>query len=477
MGPLLGAALAATVIVAAGLPAGYLVARRLPLALLLAPLATALTATAAVMLMIACGGPFVGWLLMALVAQYGLVFVLLRRRPRTPLPYAGWVDCLCYAMPLVPPFAASRLAPTQWDAHSIWWTHAAYFTTSGAIARTQLGNPSMTFSHTDYPPLLSAAVAVAWRVAGPTFWTAQAASAVVTFAGIALLAYAVRTVTAVGPPILARLAGVLVALSTWGFATVAPAGGLADPLWASTFVAGCVLLLVGPTPVGLTLPLLLVTTSALTKNEGLVAVAELAVLATLRERRHVHRVWRLWLPVVAGVAWSRLARHYGATSDLVTYGHFGELLHGDPTVWHRLRPVGQSMFTLLGLLTGLSAVSAVLGAAFLRRQRAALGLGTDLWLWLAYGLFLATLTITYLTSPNDITWHLATSATRVTVPLCLLVVASSAIWGVTAYAACVGQTDDLTGGGARTRAIMPAAPLTLTATSGRADEFAPGGKP
>jgi hypothetical protein len=476
MGPLLGAALASVVIVAAGLPAGYLVARRLPLALLFAPLATALAATVAVILMITCGGPFVGWLLAVLVAQYGLVFLLLRHRPRAPLPHAGWVDCLCYAVPLVPPFTALRLAPTQWDAHSIWWTHAAYFTSSGAIARAQLGNPWMYFSHTDYPPLLSAAVAVAWRVSGPNFWTAQAASAVVTFAGIALLAYAVRTVTAIGPPVLSRLAGVLVALSAWGFAVVAPAGGLADPLWASTFVAGCVMLLVGPTPGGLTLPLLLLTVSALTKNEGFIAVAELAVLTTLRDRRDLHRAWRLWLPVAAGFLWSRLARHYGATSDLVAGGHFAEFLHGDPAVWHRLRPIGDSMATLLGLITGLSAVSAALGTAFLRRQRAALGLGADLWLWLAYGLFFVTLTITYLTSPNDIAWHLATSADRVTVPLTLLVVASSAIWGVTAYAACVG-TDGAGGGTTPAEVIMPAASLKLTTAAAAPMKFAPGGKP
>lgn len=463
--------IATIVIVAAGLPQGYFVARRLPLAFLFAPLATALSATLAVLLMIVCGGPFVGWLLGVLVVSYGLVFEALRRRPREPLPHSGWVDCLCYAAPLLAPFTALRLMPTQWDAHSIWWTHAAYFITDGAIARAEIGNPWMYFSHTDYPPLLSATVAVAWRVAGPSFWTAQAASAVVTFAGIALLAYAVRTVTAVGPPTLSRLAGVLVALSSWGFAAVAPAGGLADPLWASTFVAGCVLLLVGSSRAWL-LPLLLLTVSALTKNEGFIAAAELALVATLRHRRYA---WRVWLPVLAGFAWSRLARHYGATSDLVAGGHFDGFLRGDPAVWQRIRPVSTSMLSLLGLLTGLSAVSGVLGGALLRRQRAALGLGSDLWLWLTYAMFLATLTVTYLTSPNDITWHLATSANRVTVPLTLLVVASSVIWGVTAYAACV-RPDVLAEPPLR-GAIMPTASLKLTAARSRADELAPGGKP
>jgi hypothetical protein len=164
----------------------------------------------------------------------------------------------------------------------------------------------------------------------------------------------------------------------------------------------------------------------------------------------------------------------------VAGGHFTQFLRGDPTVWHRLGPIGHSMWSMLGILTVFSGVSATLGNIFLRRARTALGVGADLWLWAAYGLFFGTLTITYLTSPNDITWHLATSADRVTVPLTLIAVASAVIWGTIAYAASAPRTDPQPPALAvrpTSGAIMPTASLKLTAARSRADELAPGGKP
>ncbi|MEV0136840.1 hypothetical protein AB0H83_51500 [Dactylosporangium sp. NPDC050688] len=459
---------AGAAVLVAGFPGAWLMARRLPLALLLVPLTAGLTATAAVLLMLVAGGALVWWALLLVAGQCVLLLRAVHRGPGRPLPHAGWLDSLCYVVPLLPPLTTVRLVPVQWDAHAIWWLHAGYFALDSATARSAIGDSRLAFSHTDYPPLLSAVVAGAWRVGGADLRVAQFTSTLVTAAGFALLAYAVRANTAgLVPAWASRLAAAVVALAAWGFYPVGVVEGLADSLWAATFAAGAVFLLVGRdgterdgqprdgpepraggdgrgvpegssrlsrlvvAPVGrLALPVLLLTVAALVKTEGSVAVTELAVVATLRYRRRLGAIWPVWLPVIAGQCWSRLAARLGATSDLVAGGHFTGLLQGDPAVWNRLPPTVDSLWSLLWPVTVPALAAAVLGAVFLGGRRAVLGLGGDGWLWLTYALFLATLFITYLTSPNDINWHLSTSANRIIGPLCLLAVVSAVFWGI-----------------------------------------------
>ena len=72
------------------------------------------------------------------------------------------------------------------------------------------------------------------------------------------------------------------------------------------------------------------------------------------------------------------------------------------------------------------------GLLFLRRRRRELGIGSDMWLWIlgaGYGL---ALTFTYLTTPHDLTWHLATSVDRTNQVSLNIVVASAVIWLVVA---------------------------------------------
>jgi hypothetical protein len=82
----------------------------------------------------------------------------------------------------------------------------------------------------------------------------------------------------------------------------------------------------------------------------------------------------------------------------------------------------------------LALALAIIGALFLRRQRAQLGLGADGWLWAVFALYGASLLVTYILTPYDLTWHLATSLTRVVTPLILLACTSAAGWVAVALA-------------------------------------------
>ncbi|MBM0275548.1 hypothetical protein [Micromonospora tarensis] len=336
-------------------------------------------------------------------------------------------------LPLLPPFLLVFEPAYQWDAHSIWWLHAGYFANGGEYARAAIGNPALLFSHTDYPPLASAPAAVVWSVVEPDFRTAQVVSALVTFSAIAMLVYLVRR-TLHGAS--ARLAWALAAgvgLACWSTASYGVAGGLADALWSAAFAGAVVALLLGADPLRQPLlPLLLLTVSAVSKNEGLVAAVGVAVLVTLRARGEPRRAALVWLPVLAGVAWAVLARLLGARSDITGDGS-GRVAPVDLGAVQRFQLTVSALWDVVGPLLAGAAVVALLGTLFLRRQRRATGLSPDGWVWAANGYYLAVLVWTYLSGPNDIEWWLTTSVDRVTLPVIQLAVVSCAGWVAVAF--------------------------------------------
>jgi hypothetical protein len=427
------AVLAAALLFAAGLPLAYVWCRNVLVAVIVAPLVTALSAAAAVMVMLVAGGPLLAWLGVSLLLQYSAVPLLWRRRT-TPLPHGSWAEARWLLLPLAPPFLLTLAPPNWWDPHSIWWLHSAYFMRGADFARTAIGDPALAFSHTDYPPLTSATVAGIWTVLGQgRFYVAQFVCATVTFAAIAALVYAVRWLTGGAVTALSRGLAVGVGLAAWGVAPYAVASGYADPLWAAALVAGAVLLLAGREPwVRPALPLVLVTAAGLAKNEGLVTVVLLAVLVTVRERRNLRRAWLVWLPVGTGLVWAGIARHFGAESAYGSHPRFGRLLSGDPVVLSRIPPTLAALGRTVGTVVACGLVVAALGALFAQHRRRALGLGSDLWLWcltLGYGV---SLTATYVLNPFPIAWWLGTSIDRVTIPFTLLAGTSAACWVVCA---------------------------------------------
>jgi hypothetical protein len=435
--------IAAVLLVAGGFPFAFLLTRRWLLAGLLAPLVAGVTAGLAVVGMLATEGSLRVWLVAALAAQWVLVAGRLRR-PRSPLPYSTWADVLCYVLPLGLPALLVLAPPVQWDAHSIWWTHAAYFVQGGEFARQDMSAFAYHFSHPDYPPLASAAVAGAWSVLpGFNFGVAQVVSTVLNLSAIGTLAYAVRSVTGRAPVALSRVAAVAVALAAWGTAPYAVAGGYSDQLWAAAVVGAAALLLLGDQPMARPgIPVLLLTVAALSKNEALVPVLAVALLVTLRERRNLRPVWPVWPPVFVGAGWMLFARALGANSDVTTNTGVSGLLTGDKGVLDRFPPTFQSMWSAVDILVLTAAAVALLGWAALRRRREALGIGSDLWLWSLAVIYAVSLIFVYVTSTGvGLAWYLMTSIDRVTVPIELLACLSAVCWCVSAVAR--GQAPDV----------------------------------
>lgn len=438
--------LALVALVVAGVPVAYAVTRHVVVAAVLAPLVTALQCTVAAVAMVLVGGPFGVWLAIATLASWGSA-ALVVRRPRPAMPSLGVVDVAVMYVPLLLPALLVRRPPVAWDARSIWWFHASWIEGDSDAFRDALANPALAYSHPDYPPLVPATIAGAWTSTGGSgLWIAQAVSTVLTLSAVAMLAYAVRHLVPTARPMVARLLALGVALGLWATADYGIAAGYVDHLWAAALAGAVVLLFIDGSIVGadgrsgsghgghLALAVLLATVAALTKNEGMVAAVIVAVLFTVRARHRLRRAAWMWLPVAAGLVWAMVARGFGATSDLSSSPRIGQLTSGD------LEPLGRIPRTLttfgghVGWVLAGTLVVSVVGAVTLRRSRRSMGLVSAVWPWLVIVGFGVGLLATYVISPYDIGWHLATSADRVGVLLLLVALAVVASWVLVALA-------------------------------------------
>jgi hypothetical protein len=425
--------LSLVLLLVAGLPLGFALTRAVPLAIVVAPVAGAAVATVAVLLMIAVGGPLLAWFVPVFLLT-GYLAWRLRHQPRAP--HGSPRDALLLTVPLVPPLLQIFQQPLFWDAHLIWWLHAGYFSHDGGFARESIGNPALTFSHPDYPPLASAPVALVWQILDVRdFYPAAIVCGALTFSSIAAVVYAVRLVTAAGPALVSWLAAIAVGLSAWSPLWLVPTAGFSDTMCATAFTAGAVLLLFGKEPFGrrtLPLTMLLLCSAALMKNEGLSMVIALAVVGTVKYRSNIRHVGWMWLPVASAGVWSVTARLLGAETDVLAGGRFGALLHGERDTVDRFPVVFSTMAGRVDRIAVFALAAAVLGLLVLRHRRRALGLGADPWLWAVCALHWAGLTLIYMVTPMSLEWHLSTSVDRVMISIAVLSCASAACWAVVA---------------------------------------------
>ena len=438
--------IALVLLVVVGLPIAYAVTRDLVVAAVFAPLVTGLQCSAAAVAMVVVGGPFWIWAAAATVAAWAVATLLLRR-DREPLPTLTIGDLAVMYVPLLLPALLVIRYPVNWDPRSIWWFHASWIDAGSSSFRDALGNPALVFSHPDYPPLAPATVAAAWTATGGTgLWVAQVVTTVLTLSAVALLAYAVRHLVPTAHPMVARLVALGVALSLWSLADYGIAGGYVDHLWSAALAAAVVLLLIdgnvcraegGDHPDrggGLALAVLLLAVAAVTKNEGLVAAAIVAVLVTVRLRRRLLRAAWVWVPVIAGVAWTVVARSFGAASDLSSSPRITQLTAGDLAPLERVGPTVTSLRGYVGWAVLGALVVSLIGVVALRRRRRELGLASVIWAWLVVVGFGVVLVATYVISPYDLGWHLITSADRVGVLLVLVCLSIVASWVLVALA-------------------------------------------
>jgi hypothetical protein len=462
------------------LPVAALIGRR-PVILPLAPLAGAVMAAIAVAACLWFGGGVLGWFV-GIAVTLNLVAlarwrVTTERPPwrRDPEPgmargtaWAGAIGLLAAVG-----FSLSALhAPSiGFDARTIWMLHAVWYSAGHSVSVAALKNPALPFAHASYPPLVGGTVAVSWLATGnhsytlgvdlvallnacavlsaawvvvevggqATRQTGAISSGTTGVSGTSVGARAARAARA-APELVGVLVAVVLVLVTAGVAGTFATNGYADLLWAASAV--------GAVGFGLVLPLnranlataaLLLLVAGLTKNEGTATAVAIVVLVAARVGVQQYLVRRK-IPlgaVIGGVlgilalsAWALLCRLIGAAPNVET---IGKNAASDAT---RAHLTYTSMAAHLHVLV-LAAAVALVGAAWLRRSRRRVGLGSDLWTWAALVAGVAIVAGVYVFGPGVVQLWLVTSVHRTTFFPALLGWWVIGVWAVVATSALV----------------------------------------
>lgn len=462
-----GAALLTLVVltVAGAPPVLVLVGPRL-VAFPLMPLAGALLCAAAAVCTVTLAGSVARWfVLFAALATAGAALLCVRRPERAS---RLWRALRSGVPPLTGAVALALVAAVAWtlrtlrvptvgfDAQAIWILHARWLSHGHAFALAAIKNHFLVLSHPGYPPLVSATMAMAWRVSG----TSSDRVAVVTVAllnacalfvagwgifqvvrqavaGAAVTERRRRALVAVGGG--AAILAVLVAGGVVGtFAT----NGYADPLWSLAAVGVVVFGLVLPLrAANLAVAAVLVGVAGLTKVEGtaaamlLVVVVAARLLASGRDRRRV--LIGGGGALAALLVWPVLTLLLNVPTDPSLLGsRQGSLIS-------RAHRTVSAMAPHLHVV-GLAALCGLVGLLALRALRGRLGIGNDLWAWAALLSSFLVLGGAYVFGPGNVELWLATSANRTTIFLALLAWWMVAVWAVCgACGVAVAETRDV----------------------------------
>jgi hypothetical protein len=301
----------------------------------------------------------------------------------------------------------------DWDAWAIWNLRAR-FLHRGGDHWTAAFSPLLPWSHADYPLLLPSAVARGWIYAGDETtlvprWIAGLCGA--SAVGLLMATLALLRGTSQG------YLGGLVLLATPYFVEQTTAQ-LADVPLAFFFLASVAFFEIQDRGAGdVRLPLLAGLTAALaawTKNEGalfLVVTAIVRLVLSPRRGRELAAFALGALPIVLALAYFKL--RLAPVNDLVA----GQ---GTQATWQRLIDVRRyglvAWFYLVaavsigpGLVVLLALYRVLMGGAPDRPRR-----GHTLAVLV---LMLAGYAVVYLTTPNDLAWHLSDSVHRLFVQL------------------------------------------------------------
>ncbi len=450
---LLGAAGALPAIAAAGLR---------PVTVFLAPMVGALLAAFGAAGEFAIGGTVVAWFVaLAMVANVAALAICWRfgfgagvpavvdseERPGEQGRRWGW-DALTVAVvaaSLAWPLHALSVPTIGDDANSIWLLHALLISGGHAVFAAGLENHAYVFSNPDYPPLVPAASALAFKVAGSADLRAGVAvTACLNACGLGVVACGIAR--AVGDRVrwqtrvVALIAGAAVCLVGYNIAGQYAVDGYADLCWAATATGAVVFGLVLPYSWrNLAVAWLCATMAALTKNEGLTTALVIIALLSVRyvaaaTRRPlgalfvVARPGRRWgvrvlvaaVLAVPSLVWTALVKVHGINDAFFKSANGGSVASRvGPTVAgtaHHLQVVPvAAVVTVVGLLT-------------LTTRRQALRLASPGWLWLVAGASLAIVMATYVFGSLPIFWWLSTSVNRTTIFTELVLSAEIALW-------------------------------------------------
>lgn len=311
-------------------------------------------------------------------------------------------------------FIALATPSPAWDARSIWLFHGKRIFYEASLY-AQLDNYA-SWSHNDYPSFVPALMASVAHVLG--HWNDVFPKVVVPLAMLPSLLIILPRI----PRLEWRMVFLVVLVALGGNHLV---DGYVDALLALAFVA--VFLLVneimstdGP-GFGQYLQLTVMAAMlALIKNEGaaLLLCATLAGFAgTLVRKRKVKfaMVVCLATALLPLLAWKLSVSHAGLSNDLAGSDLMGQIsgrLRSIHSYWLLLD-------SLLFRLPSLILLPPLLLLAFTTRRNS-----ISLYVLPACASYVAVLFVVYMSTPNDLAWHLSTSADRTLLPVWLLAACS-----------------------------------------------------
>jgi hypothetical protein len=431
-------ALAAVMLAVPGYPPARLLCSSPAVAVVVAPLVTGSVLAVGATVTVLFGLPFItaAVVLAVISVACGVAwFTNASPRPRREGgPRADAIAAGALVLASAPLAITLWRAPVSHDANVIWWFHARWLLAGGDAAASAMADPLFAYSHSEYPPLAPASVGWVWWLAGSRdLALAQAATAVLSISALCMLGYAVwRTLRGHGHGHgWASTAGCLALFAAVGVTAADPSGasitnGTVDVVWAAAFAAGCVLAFAVTDRDACSdvtaLSGVCLAAAALTKNEGLAAVALVALIAAVRFRR----TWRRRLPILLaplpGLAWLGVTRIVGARSLAVDDSRYGELLRLDPAVRERIVPTVEALWEESWVLIVVAGAVTVAGLLAIRPSRWAV------WLWAAWLATELSVALAYVASPLDLQGHLVSSVARTSFAGNFLLVAVLALW-------------------------------------------------
>jgi hypothetical protein len=440
---------------AAGVLPALAVARRSPVVIFLAPLTGAgLAGVAAVIEFGVAGTLPADYLGVAIVANLAMVaWWLTAGRSVQPSVGPRWwwsiatlaVVLGCLAIPL----NDLRVPAIGGDPNDIWLTHALLAYGGHHTYFTGLQSIGYRFSNPDYPPLVPAVEALAFKFYGTAnlhlgvdmvFLLTCCALGVVAVGVATAGVAAARSSGRLAAPIAGIAAAGAICLAGFAVMGIDAADGYTDLLWAAAAVAAVIWGLVLPrSGQALGVAWICAVVASLTKNEALSCALVILVLITFRYRPLTLRGPQLGLPqlrawaeraafvvgpALPGLAWAGTMKLLGVNDNFFTSGS-GEssLKRAEVAVTGIGAHLAIAPVTLAVLLAG---------CLLLRGDRKRARFGNPAWLWTAGLGYLAILFATYVLGKLEIHAWLASSASRTTTFVQVLLYSELAIWLVLA---------------------------------------------
>jgi hypothetical protein len=430
----------------------------------LAPVIGAVMAAVAVEVELGLGGSLVpDYLAVAGIVNIAVIawWVTVRRgaRPRNaqaPRTRGAWawsvLAVLVVAGCLAVPLSALRGALLTGDGTTIWTTHALMVYGGHHELLASLQNPSYVISNPDYPPLASAASALAFKFYGlGNLHLGVDMTVLVTACALGVVAMGIVAVSDVaaegsGARWPARVVAVAAAgvIGVVGFAVSGPYAveGYIDLVWAAFAVGAVIWGLVLPrSPRALAVAWICAAAASLTKNEGLTTALIIIVAIALRyrpfslpgpaARRWAERAVFVLVPALPGLAYAGMMRLLGVHDAFFTAGSpESGITRAGATVAGMAEYLHVAPLALAVLLAG---------CWFLRADRQRAGLANPVWLWICCLGSLAIIFVTYVFGDLEIHGWLLHSVNRTTIFAQVVLYTEIAVWMVIAAEGAFGR--------------------------------------